>query len=511
MKKVALLIIDNNVTHKSDCKRLLCKSAKLLLLKLSVHSKYNISMKQLFTSLVLIGLTAVVAFGQPGKPIDETFFEKGMSFLDQKKFRDAADEFDHAVAVNPQPKYYNQKGLALMFARDFAKAADAYENSILLQPDNPDAYKGLVNCYKAMKDNDRLVATWDGMSKNLSDVKERLAAKANVINFMIRRREYDVARTHAVEAVQISPNDVETLQLYARVNNLLGNYEEARSSAQKAANNLATSEVGLVSNVFYELGYAAHFLGDFKTKNMAFEKVKGDSFRPLMAKLTPEYFTSLAYAFDAIFEYDEAEKQLSEAFGVDEHYPDANKMQAVISGHRNPAHEKIAFYKKAITGILKQKESDNTGKYDQELMEDYAGLIELKINSGEYPAAIAAASECMDIFAQQPLALDRVKFFKAIALNRENKTDEAIALLTELSSSDERNANRNPTDFLSYNFALGYLQYQTKDYEKAKQALARARRGQFANAAQHIYERIMEEADDARNVTATNADDDTEK
>ncbi len=457
-------------------------------------------MKKLYTLFLALGIFAFS--GAYAQDIDETFFNNGKALMENKEFFKAAQEFDHAIAVNPTGKYYYHKGLALRLAQKIEGAIEAYEQCILVQPDYLDAYKELVGCYMRTNNYDKLIATWDGIAKNISDTQERLDAKFKIVNFLMKQRDYETALGHAKDAIKIAPNNIDALHLYAKVNNTIGNYEEAKTSAQKAADQLATSDIKVVSKVYYELGYAAHFLGDFDIKNAAFENVREPSFKPLMAKLTPEFFTNMAEAYDAIFEYDNAQVYLDEALRIDEHFPSANKLQAVITGHKNPKHEMIAYYKKAITGILKKKETNNTDEYDQQLLEDYEHLIELKINSKEYEPAIAMADECLEIFAQQPLAINSVKFFKAIALNKTGKMDEAISILIEM--GDPSNRTANAVKVSQYNFAIGNMYYSAKEFDKAKSYFTRARSGPFANAAQYMFEEILD-MQNPRNATATNS------
>lgn len=459
-------------------------------------------MKKLFTLFLVLGvLLSVPALAQEDD-YDKIFFNKGKKFLDDQKYFEASKEFDNAIAINPTANYYYYKGLALRLSKKYKNAAEAYENSILHETTNLNAYNELAQCYRAMQNYQQLIETWNGIAKNVPNVKEKLAAKFNIVNFLMKQRDFETALTHAKEAVDISPNDIDALHLYAKVNNTVENYEEAKVSAQKAAELLNTSDIKVVSKVYYELGYASHFLGDFETKNAAFEKVREPSFKPLMAKLTPSYFTSLASSFDSIFEYLEAEKHLTQALRVDELFPTANKLKAEISGHQHPKLEMINFYKKAITGILKKKESDNSNKYDQALLEDYEHLIELKLNSKEFKRAIQASDECLQIFAQQPLATENIQFFKAIALYKEGKIKDAVSELLSL-TQDNNSRTRNPASLSKYNFAIGNIYFNQKEYDKAKNYFGKARKGPFGNAAFYMYEQILD-LQDPRNITATN-------
>ncbi len=460
-------------------------------------------MKKLFVLFLTLGTLSSIPVLAQGD-YDKVFFDKGKALLEEKKFFDASKEFDNALAINPTANYYYYKGLALRLAKKYSDAAEAYESSILLDKEKLQSYKDLVMCYGLLRDDKQLIETWNGISKNIPNVQEKLEAKFNIVNFLMKQRDYDTALIHAEDAVNISPNDVNALHLYAKVNNTIERYEEAKTSAGKAASLLNTSDIKVVSKVYYELGYACHYLGDFDTKLTSFEKVREPSYRPLMARLTPEYFTSLASSFDQIFEYKEAEIQLEKALRVDNHNPEANKLQAVISGHEHPKHEMIAFYKKGITGVLKKKETDDTNEYDQELLEDYERLIELKINSKEFERAITTAEECLTIFAQQPLATEDIEFLRAIAMYKENRAQEAINLLISMSQpNDPSNRARTPVAVSKYNFAVGNMYFKQKEYDKAKSFFSRARKAPFANAAQYMFEKILD-LENPRNVTATN-------
>lgn len=448
---------------------------------------------------LLLFIFSVVFYAHAQENYDEVFFNNGKKLIESKRFFEAAKEFDNAISINPTAKYYFHKGVALRLDRKLKEAAEAYENSILLDAKNVRAYKDLARCYVGLRNHKKLVETWDEIFKNIPDSQEKLGSKRNIINFLIKQRSYEEALHHGKEAKKNFPSDVDILHLYAKINNELKNYKDAKANAERAAKLLATNDIKQVSKVYYELGYAAHFLGDFDTKNTAFEQVKEPSYKPLMARLTPQYFTSLATSFNAIFEYEKAKKHLSRAVEVDEHNPEANKLKAIIYGYQSSKEKPISFYKKGITGVLKKKTSEESDRYDQELLQDYSRLIEMELKAKDYKSAIVSADECLQLFAQQPLATENIKFYKAIALDKNEQTDEGIDILKDISESSKQNRSVN---FLKYNFALGNMYFKQKAYEKAKQSFANSRRGPFANASWFMYEQIIA-AEDAKKLAET--------
>jgi len=79
------------------------------------------------------------------------------------RFDEAAREFERAIAVAPNPRYFHQLGLAALGAGQVAPAREAFRRSAALAPANTDPWLGLANAALAERDTASATAYLDSV------------------------------------------------------------------------------------------------------------------------------------------------------------------------------------------------------------------------------------------------------------------------------------------------------------------------------------------------------------
>ena len=83
-----------------------------------------------------------------------TVFEKGLLAARKKKFKQAIDYIDMAIAIVPESDYYlTSKGVSLHNMNKFQEAIECYDQALLINPNSAVAFnfKGIVSEIKLKK------------------------------------------------------------------------------------------------------------------------------------------------------------------------------------------------------------------------------------------------------------------------------------------------------------------------------------------------------------------------
>lgn len=442
----------------------------------------------------LLFLTSNSTIAQDETSVAWKFYELAEKSRVLKKYKTAITEYESAILINDQkPTFYLGLGLCYAQTKRFNEAANVLEKGLLLNPKNDRIYSYLFKAYKSSARKDKAVDVLDRWSKNTEDSEISLAKKLQAIDILVASHDYLGALIHTREALLRFDNNIDALYYHARVNNKLGNFEEAKVSATKAAD-LLVENFDKASEVYYELGFALHHLGEYDAKDAVFKKITNDKYRPLIARLYAPYFTNLATVYTQIFEFNIAQALLNEALKIDEHYSRANKLYAKIEEKKpsdNPAKEAhkrevIEFYKKGIKGILAKASSEPMSeKIKKELYKDYRYLIELKIATGAFDEAIYTSNEAMQLFST-PNYMHKFNFLKAIALFKKDQPDISVLTLQEAIATTAL-----PIEYKrKYSFMIGHINHTLGNLDEAQIAYQRALKSKYGIAAHYGLQNI---------------------
>ncbi len=116
--------------------------------------------------LIMLAMSVVVGLASPPKVLAvgsgpapapvaprsaEDEYNKGLQNKTAKRFREAAADFRHAVAIRSDfPEAWNELGFALRQDGQYAEAMKAYDRALRLRPNYPEALEYLGEAYVKM-------------------------------------------------------------------------------------------------------------------------------------------------------------------------------------------------------------------------------------------------------------------------------------------------------------------------------------------------------------------------
>ncbi len=427
-----------------------------------------------FTAVYLFGSTAISA--QESDPV-MLFFKNGEKYRSQEKYKEAIGEYDHALAISDTSSMIHYwKGISYFMLKDAENAAQALEKAMSLNPTYQLGLQALLKVYTVTNDTDKLLSTYNRLA-NTSTGANKIDNLNKGLQVLVKAERFAACKTQADVILKLDPKNLEALYVKGMVNNHLGHYDIARKTMESAVGMVKSTDEKVIARYYYELGYAYHKLGDYAKSDEAFNKANVGPYRELIAKLKPGYYYNVATSYNMIYEYEIAKEMLNTALKIDKSYYAANMLLAEISIKEEHHHKGIHFYKEALKDAGEDMDNNHEKIYNK--------LIETLLNAKKFNESISTSDECL---AKFPGARN-VRFMKSIALHRHDKAQEGIDILETLLGD----GSITPIESLMYNFALGAMYATIKDFEKAKGAYAKARRGPFANAAQFAYERMVDE------------------
>jgi len=159
-----------------------------------------------------------VTFATNAESID--FYNKGNELNKDGKFEDAIKNYDLAIAIYKDPKYYYQKGLALSKLNKIKEAEDAMKSAVALDDSFDTGYIALASFQTANKDYEGAVKSYqkalavtknDKIKANASESisKTYLAAGNN----SYKDKKYDQSIDWMKKSISNSPTDAAYLGL----------------------------------------------------------------------------------------------------------------------------------------------------------------------------------------------------------------------------------------------------------------------------------------------------------
>lgn len=430
----------------------------------------------LFISILLTCRVAQAQEQPPEKSPEDAaidFIKKGDMMVKVRQFDKAILEYDYALAISDTlSRAHFSKGMAYFSMKDADKAIPCLEKSIALNPGLEPAYGALIKCYTIKEDMESTLNTMDRMADMASDPAQKLASKLKIAQYYQNTKEFQKALKYTTQAIAIDRTSLDAQYYHAAVNNGLGNYDEARKVMESATSTLTTTDPKVTVRLFYELGFAYHKLKMFDKSKEALEKADYGPYKPMVAKLNPEYYQSIAMSYTMVYDYKNALAMLQEALAIDPSMASANKLMAEISLKTDNFSQKaVDYYQRAISGESDPKQA--VGLYEQ--------IVELMLNAGKFNEAVTFSDKCLS----QVSNARNILFMKAIALHQSGKAPQALAIIEQLL----KDANLTPLETVKYQLIAGKLYCEMKDFEKAVEAYKQSGKGPFAFISMHEIEK----------------------
>lgn len=388
----------------------------------------------------------------------------------------AIDEYDRAIALEPgNPRFSFSKGMCYLTLKEYDNAILAYEETAKLKQDFVPAYTMMARCYQNLERHIKVEETLDRAFQYEKDSKKRVGYKETIIKILLQRENYDRALRHINDVKILDGNNNSILYYEAVIQNAKGNYNAAKQAMLKATSSIGSKEKKVVAKFYYELGYAFNKLGDYEKSREAFKYANFGPFAAKIAKLSPKYYMSAAVAYLQIKDYERAKALLKTALSMQNDYAQAYVMLGNIAKIETDQDKAIEKFTKAIT-IEKDQKSLLKIKYS---------LAELYLDNGRFQDAIKMVNNY--------LALDtknyNVTFIKAVAHMKLKEYNEAIDSFQKLIDYQGLDIAQKT----KFEFALGILYKEIKNYDLAKKSLKKSSYGGFKSVSMMAMEEIAEE------------------
>ncbi len=185
--------------------------------------------------------------------VPETWNNRGVTFNDLKRYREAVADFDRALSIKANyPDALCNKGKALAGLRLYDQALAAYDKALALNPALAEAWIGRGNTYYELKRYNEALAAYDKTAGIKGDLADAWLGRGNVY---ARLRQYGDALAAYDKALASKPGLAEAWLGRGNVNIELKRHDDAFADFDKALQlkpDLAEAWLGR-GNLFYEL------------------------------------------------------------------------------------------------------------------------------------------------------------------------------------------------------------------------------------------------------------------
>ena len=387
---------------------------------------------------------------QETKGIGVDAYVKAENLKKASKYAEALPEYDKAIKAEPSNyAYHYGKGNCLILKGDTTAGITSLEKTVALKNDHVKSHEDMAKIYDKKKNYDKAIENYENCIKYDEDDKKRFAYKIEIIKILNKAKRYEDVSKYVILAKTIYPNSFDLLKLEARNNNILKRYDSVIYYMEQALKLVQGRPAADQAPFYYEIGLAYYSMEQYDKANPVLLKANFGPFRSKVQKMTAAYHTDLAKVYSEVYEYNEAEKFLAQAFKIDAKYKPAIDLQKEISSY------KIDM----TTAIKKLEDSVKVEKNPKKKSDEYCKLCNMQFSSLQYDGAMLSADECLKLNQRN----FKVMFLKSVSTYKSGNTNDAIASLDRFS--------RIPTlapDFQAKcNFMLGMMYKEAKDVKNA--------------------------------------------
>ncbi|NME72598.1 tetratricopeptide repeat protein [Flammeovirga aprica] len=393
-------------------------------------------------------VTSTTLFAQTDKALDH--FVKAENLFNSKQFTKAIDEYTLAIKYDStQEKYFLRKAKCQVALKQFNNAIDTFLEGLSVFPDNGVMNFQIANLYLRKDYLDDAIYYFD-KSFQLNDTEKiKVVSKNQIIMILFKQEKYDKVRPHINDVLAVAPNNYLALYYSAKLYNMNKEYPKAVDDIHKALEYVKSSNKSHLARFYYELGYAYYNLEEYDKLEGIIDKANYGSYRKLVLKFTPEYKYWVALCYYEIYDFEKSTDLLYTALKQDQSNLKVHELQIKIAEVTSDKTEQI------------QKAYHMIDNLDDEQMKvkTYQDVATWQLGSEHYLDAIKSCDET--------LALDEynyiVKYTKAVALFKLNRTKESMDVLNELVKYNGLDVKTKS----KYYFTLGIVAMKEKEYDLA--------------------------------------------
>jgi len=380
----------------------------------------------------------------------------------------AIQHYDLAIKKDPNNHAYHfQKGQCCMLQRNYNCAIKSFENASRLKRNNVEAYTRLAWLYEQSKDQLGSIKNLDNAFKHQVDNKKRIEYKMKIITTLYRIQQFRKAGRHIQDVKRIIPerhqNYLDVLYYEAKYNNLVKQHLKAKNSMLVALRKLESVDSKTIARFYYELGFAYYHLKEYRNARSAFNYANYGEFRPLIAKMTPQYNFVMANAYNSAYLYPKSKELLLLCLALDKDYSKARELLKVVNNH-------IDNFSAISLRLPLAKAEENMVRKAARFQE----VAEYQLGASKYQDALVHVEKALELQPRKAKAsiLKGVILYYLQEYNESKRILHSIAKSSGVSSEDRSAAN----------FALGILSKETGDKRSAITYFKSANYGNFKYA-----------------------------
>jgi tetratricopeptide (TPR) repeat protein len=260
--------------------------------------------------------------------------------------------------------------------------------------------------------------------------------------------------------------------LEAEYHNAIDEFEKAKNILVKIIDEVPAKEGN--EQYFYEIGYAFHKLGDYKTADSYFAKIGEGEYKARLKLFSAETYELIAETYFAVYDYEKTDDYLKIAFAINPTLTSAFELQTKLAAVKTPKKQLI----EAAENVIKSTQKDGNTN-----IEKYYELAVLYYQERDYDAATFALDKYLE---KKPMDMP-ASFLKAACEHKLKKDGPA----TQLLARSVKNPGLTPELKAKIYFLQGLTYKSIDKLDLAEEAFKNANVGPFKPAAMNELEEIF--------------------
>ncbi|MCS7018259.1 MAG: tetratricopeptide repeat protein [Cytophagales bacterium] len=406
-----------------------------------------------------------ISSAQKGSGIE--YYVNAQNLHKAKRYDAALQQYNKAIQAEPQvPDYWYGMAECWWDMKNPAKALETLAKCTEVKKEYAKAYELAAKIYETAKAFDKAGAQHEQAFEYQKDPVKKIAAAVASATAYIKVRSYDRALAIIEKGKSLQANNPDLNYLEAKIYNQQKQYQKTIGALNtfipKLPSSIAPKDL---ARYYFELGYAYYCLEDYSKANEFLQKADIGIFKPRVYELSAEYFFKTADAYAKVYEYEKAREFASQAIKIRPNYKEANELLRDI----NESSEEI------MKRIRAQMDSINKEKNPEKRSKMHCELCRNQFKAGEYAAAIVSAEECLRTNQKNIVFV----FYKSIAQYKSGNHTMAIFEMDKISKVP----TLPPETKAMMLFALGLMYKEDKQPQMAASYFKRMNGTPFAEAA----------------------------
>lgn len=280
-------------------------------------------MKQLFTVLFLSVINGCLLLAQPQSGLD--FYVKASQAKKAGQYEQAIQNYELALQREPTNHFYlYEKGLCEFMLKRYPNASSTLNSVLKLKNDYVPAYVLLAKIAVANNDSKKVVENLNMAARYEKDNSKKINYRLYAMSRLFREGDLQQAYEQIKQAYQLSQEDTSVVYFYAKLNNMLGKYNESEAAIQKILPKIAQNPPASKAKYYYELGYAQFHQEQYEKARASWKHLESTAFRSRIEKFSAKNFAAVALTYFRMYEDSLANYYAEKALAVEKGFPAAH-------------------------------------------------------------------------------------------------------------------------------------------------------------------------------------------